>query len=215
MKLILAAALALTSSLVVDAFSVFQQPANLFKRASTSTLSRSAFAGIPSHNARGVSASSFQLNMESDFGTAMPDKPEMSFNEKMADAATQFIVDIESRLAEGVSAPPELEDLRKARDSNADGQELALKIYILLIEQGMLYDSDPDTGLLALTNFNIKEGLEIPEVKQEFAYLYKYGMGLISKGVVDIDTIKEVVKERLIDRTGLSPEEFDKWLGYE
>lgn len=124
------------------------------------------------------------------------------------------MADIESRLNEGVAAPPELEELRAARDAGADGKELALKVYILLIEQGMLYDSDPDTGKLALTNFNIKEGLDIPEVKQEFAYLYKYGMGLVQKGVVDVETIKEVVKERLISRTGQTPEEFDEWLGY-
>ena len=138
----------------------------------------------------------------------------MSFQEQMAKSATEFIADVEARLVEGVAAPPELEELRAARDANADAGELALKIYILLIETGMTYDQDPDTGSLALTNFDIKTGLEIPEVKQEFAYLYKYGMGLIAKGVVDVDTIKDVVKSRLIERTGLSPEEFDEWLGY-
>ena len=151
---------------------------------------------------------------ESDFESAMPEKPELSFQERMAEAATTFIADIESRLVEGVSAPSEMEDLRVARDAGADAGELALKIYVLLIEQGMLYDSDPDTGGLAYTNFDIKANLDVPEVKQEFAYLYKYGMGLIAKEVVDIDLIKEVVKTRLIERTGLSPKDFDSWLGY-
>jgi len=58
------------------------------------------------------------------------------------------------------------------------------------------------------------ENLEIPEVKQEFSYLYKYGMSLVAKGIVDVETIKEIVKGRLIERTGLSPEDFDEWLGF-
>lgn len=151
---------------------------------------------------------------ESDFASAMPEKPKLTFEEQMVESATTFIAELENRLKEGVAPPPELEELRQARDAGADSKELAAKIYILLIEQGMLYDQDPDDGSLSPTNFDIKANLEIPEVKQEFAYLYKYGMSLISKGVVDIDTVKEIVKERLIKRTGLTPEEFDAWLGY-
>jgi hypothetical protein len=104
--------------------------------------------------------------------------------------------------------------LRQARDAGVDSSELAAKIYILLIEQGMLYDQDPDDGSLSPTGFDIKANLDVPEVKQEFSYLYKYGISLISKGVVDVDVIKDIVKERLIQRTGLTPEEFDAWLGY-
>ncbi len=78
----------------------------------------------------------------------------------------------------------------------------------------MTYDQDPETGALTYTDYDIKANLETPEVKSEFAYLYKYGMSLIAKGVVDIDTVKSIVKKGLIERTGLSPEEFDEWLGY-
>ncbi len=175
---------------------------------------KSTMLGTAINNGRTNQISLRMSDFESDFSSAMPDKPELSFQEQMSESATTFIADIESRLTEGVSPPPELEELRAARDADADASELALKIYILLIEQGMLYDSDPDTGKLAYTNFDIKANLDIPEVKQEFAYLYRYGMGLIAKGVVDIDLIKEEVKKRLIERTGLSPEEFDSWLGY-
>jgi len=152
--------------------------------------------------------------LESDFASAMPEKPKLTYEEQMVESATTFIVDLESRLKEGVAPPPELEELRQARDAGADASELAAKIYILLIEQGMLYDQDPNDGSLSPTNFDIKANLEVPEVKQEFAYLYKYGMSLISKGVVDMETIKEIVVERLIKRTGLTPKEFDSWLGY-
>ena len=88
------------------------------------------------------------------------------------------------------------------------------KVLQLLIEQGMLYDQDPDDGTLSLTNFDIQNNLEIKEVKDEFSYLYKYGMSLCAKGILSVDTVKQIVTERLIERTGLTPEEFDSWLGY-
>ena len=68
--------------------------------------------------------------------------------------------------------------------------------------------------MLSPTNFDIKNNLDIPEVKSEFAYLYKYGMNLCFAGVIDVEIMKDIVKTRLIQRTGLSPEEFDSWLGY-
>lgn len=91
---------------------------------------------------------------------------------------------------------------------------MTLKIYELMIERGMLYDEDPDFGTLTPTEFNIKENLDVQEVKDEFGHLYKYGMTLMNKGLLTADEVKTTVLERLIKRTGLSPEEFDKWLGY-
>lgn len=82
------------------------------------------------------------------------------------------------------------------------------------IEQGMMYDVDADTGVLTPTQFDIKNNLDIPEVKAEFKHLYTYGMELIKRGMIDLETAKECVKTRLIERTGLSPEEFDEWLGF-
>eukprot|EP00557_Chaetoceros_sp_GSL56_P000996 CAMPEP_0176503886 /NCGR_PEP_ID=MMETSP0200_2-20121128/15626_1 /TAXON_ID=947934 /ORGANISM="Chaetoceros sp., Strain GSL56" /LENGTH=154 /DNA_ID=CAMNT_0017903255 /DNA_START=17 /DNA_END=481 /DNA_ORIENTATION=- len=95
-------------------------------------------------------------SFESDFASAMPEKPKLTYEEQMVESATTFIADLESRLKEGVAPPPELEELRQARDAGADASELAAKIYILLIEQGMLYDQDPDDGSLSPTNFDIK-----------------------------------------------------------
>ncbi|EJK58263.1 hypothetical protein THAOC_21629 [Thalassiosira oceanica] len=154
-------------------------------------------------------------DLGSDFASAMPAKPELSMKEKLEESATVFIADIESRLADGVDAPPEIEALKEARDSpDSDEKLLALRIYELMIEQGMLYDIDAETGKLSLTNFDIKNNLDIPEVKAEFAHLYKYGMQLIGRELIDLETCKELVQKRLIDRTGLTPEEFDEWLGY-
>ena len=101
-----------------------------------------------------------------------------------------------------------------ARKAGAGTSELTLKIYELMIERGMLYDEDPDFGTLTPTEFNIKENLDVQEVKDEFGHLYKYGMTLMNKGLLTADEVKTTVLERLIKRTGLSPEEFDKWLGY-
>lgn len=78
----------------------------------------------------------------------------------------------------------------------------------------MTYDIDADTGRLTPTQFDVKNNLGIPEVKAEFKRLYAYGIELVKRGLIDLETCKAVVKKRLIDRTGLLPEEFDKWLGY-
>ena len=161
-----------------------------------------------------VSTQLKMAGMVSDFGSAMPEKPTLTVKEQMQESATAFISNLEGRLKEGVAAPPEVEALREARDSDAGTDVLAARIYELLIEQGMLYDQDPEDGRLSLTNFDIKNNLDIPEVKDEFAYLYKYGMSLCAKGILDVETVKSIVLKRLIERTGLTPEEFDSWLGY-
>ncbi len=150
----------------------------------------------------------------SDFGTAMPEKPQQSMKEKLMESATTFIVDIENRLADGVDPPPEVETLKAARDADSDESTLALRIYELMIEQGMTYDVDAETGKLSPTQFDIKNNLDIPEVKAEFAHLYQYGMQLIARDLLDVEVAKECVKTRLIERTGMTPEEFDAWLGY-
>lgn len=154
------------------------------------------------------------MSFESDFPSAMPPKPEMTKEEKLYDAATKYISQVEDSYSEGVAPPPELESLRESRDAKADASEMAGKIYELMIEQGMRYDQNPETGKLSPTNYDIKKNLDVPEVKQEFAHLYKYGMNLIAMEMIDIDTAKEIVEKRLIQRTGLKPEEFDAWLGY-
>jgi len=149
-----------------------------------------------------------------DFPSAMPEKPQQTMQEKLEESATQFIADLSTRLGDGVDPPPEMEALKKARDEGSDENTLATKIYELMIEQGMLYDIDAETGRLTPTQFDIKANLDIPEVKSEFKHLYEYGMELIKRGLIELDTCKGIVEKRLIDRTGLSPEEFDKWLGY-
>ncbi len=154
-------------------------------------------------------------SMESDFGTAMPEKPKQTLAEMLNESATNFIVTLESRLAEGVEAPPELEKLRSARDSSdTNEKEMVKLIYELMIEQGMCYDEDAETGKLSPTDFDIPNNLEVPEVKQEFSHLYKYGMGLVQQNMMDVETCKSVVEARLIKRTGLTPQKFDEWLGY-
>jgi hypothetical protein len=160
-------------------------------------------------------------------------------DEKMAQSADGFIHTISNALGEGVEAPPELDALRQARKNGANNNELALRIYELMIEKGMMYDEEPETGkerylgmvsvqretspyinvfpatgTLTPTEFNVKENLDIPEVRNEFSHLYKYGMMMMKQGLVTSDEIKTTVLERLIKRTGLEPEEFDKWLGY-
>ena len=149
-----------------------------------------------------------------DFPSAMPEKPQLTMEERMYQSADDFLDAMDNALADKSTAPPELEALREARKANADAKEMTVKIYELMIERAMRYDEDLDTGTLTPTGFDIPNNLDVPEVKKEFAHLYSYGMMLMNKGMLEGETLKEIVIERLIKRTGLSPEEFDKWLGY-
>ena len=150
-----------------------------------------------------------------DFPTAMPEKPELTIEERINESADDFLVNMDNALAGNEDiAPPELEGLREARKANAPPAEITIKIYELMIERAMLYDEDPETSSLSLTGFDIPNNLEVPEVKKEFSHLYSYGMMLMNRGMLKSDDLKEIVIERLIKRTGLTPEEFDKWLGY-
>jgi hypothetical protein len=131
--------------------------------------------------------------------------------------ASNLIESMEKGLASGGVdvAPPELEALKCAvEDSSTTASLLSQRIYELLIEKGMRYDLDPPTGRLTPTEFNIKENLDIPAVRNEFFRQYSFGMQAAMTGVLDVEKVKEIVLERLIKRTGLSPEEFDKWLGF-
>jgi len=154
-------------------------------------------------------------DFSSDFGSAMPEKPEITLEEKMNQSADDFIENMTNALSEkSTTPPPELEALKEARKKNAPTSEITVKVYDLMIERAMLYDEDPDTGSLSPTGFDIPDNLDVPEVNKEFKHLYSYGMMLMKKGLLDGEGLKEIVLERLVKRTGLSPEEFDKWLGY-
>lgn len=149
-----------------------------------------------------------------DFPSAMPEKPQLTLQQKMEQSADEFIENMTNALGEGVEAPPELDELKQLRQESTDPSTLALKIYQLMIERGMRYDEAPETGTLTPTEFNIRDNLQIKEVRDEFGHLYRYGMLLMDRGLLTADQVKETVLERLIKRTGLSPEEFDTWLGY-
>lgn len=166
-------------------------------------------AYVPAMLSRPTGLSSSCLQM-SDFSSAMP---EATAEDKMNASADKFIVEFTNNLGEGVDAPPELAALAEAREKGAGFDEIAMKTYELMIEQGMLYDVDED-NVLTPTNFDIKANLETPEVKVEFARLYKYGIALADRGIITVDNVKSIVSEKLIARTGMTPEEFDKWLGY-
>ena len=163
---------------------------------------------------RKPSSSSLVRLQMSDFPSAMPPKPQKSLQVKMEESADQVIENLTYSLGEGVEPPPELEELKQARATGAGYQELAHKIYEVMIERGMRYDEAPISGILTPTEFDIKTNLDVKEVKEEFLYLYKYGMMLMDMGLLTADQVTETVKERLVKRTGLSPQEFDTWLGY-
>jgi hypothetical protein len=210
MKLVYSVAFIVSALEVAHAFS---STAFIIRSAQTSKFSQ----GVTFKQNRPAAAASstcLRADFSSDFASAMPSKPVLSVEEKMRQSADTFIETMTNSLGQGVEAPPELVALREARESDASTQDLAMRIYELMIERGMRYDEEADTGTLTPTEFDVKSNLDIKEVKDEFAYLYKYGMMLVEQGLLDVDQVKSAVQERLIARTGLAPEEFDAWLGY-
>jgi hypothetical protein len=167
-------------------------------------------------NVPSYSSSSSVLLYMSDFDSpsAMPAETQLTLEERIEASADYCVETMTNALGEGVEAPPELKALKQACTDGADVPQLNLMIYELMIERGMLYDEAPETGILTLTEFDIKDNLDVQEVKDEFFYLYNYGMQLIYQGFLSTDDVKTAVLERLIKRTGLSPEEFDTWLGF-
>jgi hypothetical protein len=189
----------------------------------SSMLAAEAFVLVPPRMIGMVQRSSTPTNrraavlhssMESDFASAMPAQPEATSFDRLRSSGNDFATGTRSYLADGVPAPPELVALEDALESNADEKVLAGRIYELMIEIGMIYDKEPETGILTPTEYDIKANLDVLEVKQEFFYLYKYGMSVIQRGLIDLEEAKAIIQDRLVARTGLSPEEFDKWLGF-
>lgn len=131
-----------------------------------------------------------------------------------AENAARHFAGMSDALAPGVDPPPEVDALRKALDEGADEETLMTRVYELMCEQAMLFDQDPETGMFVVTEADYVTGRDVPELKEKIGYIYGYGMGLVTEGMLGVEACKGIVQSRLIERTGLAPEEFDKWLGY-
>jgi len=132
--------------------------------------------------------------------------------EAFEQAAKQYLEEIGSCLGPGMTPPPEFEAVKNALDNGEKMTVLAARMYDLMCEQGMIYDKVD--GVLVPTEVNYKTDYDKPEVKTKVGYIYQYGINLIKRGIIEVDDVKSSVKERLIARVGLTPEEFDEWLGY-
>ena len=53
----------------------------------------------------------------------------------------------------------------------------------------------------------------VPEVKQQFQYLYQYGFSLFAQGLLTEESLPRVVQSELCDRLGMDGEAFEAWLG--
>ncbi|KAL7565389.1 hypothetical protein ACA910_003583 [Epithemia clementina (nom. ined.)] len=153
--------------------------------------------------------------MESDFASAFPSNTTLSFSERIVQQADDFIRQVRGGLGDQVEAPPELTVLEEAVEAGETNPQLLSKLmYELMVECGLSYDKDPETGIMTPTQFDIPQNLDVPEVKKEFFHLYTYGMQLISLNLLTLDEVKDICQTRMIPRTGLEPAEFDAWLGF-
>jgi hypothetical protein len=133
--------------------------------------------------------------------------------------ANDLLRSMKDGLQKGGDKDDEIEEMKALQqaidDPSSSASLLSQRIYELLIEKGMRYDLDTDTGALTKTQFSdLTELLDNRAVKNEFFRLYSFGMQAAATGVLDVETVKSIVEDRLVSRTGLSPLEFDKWLGF-
>jgi hypothetical protein len=133
--------------------------------------------------------------------------------------ANDLLRSIKDGLQKGGDKDDEIEEMKALQqvidDPSSSASLLSQRIYELLIEKGMRYDLDTDTGALTKTQFSdLTQLLDNRAVKNEFFRLYSFGMQTAATGVLDVETVKRIVEDRLVSRTGLSPLEFDKWLGF-
>lgn len=133
--------------------------------------------------------------------------------------AAQLIESFQDGLAKGgadADLPEEAVALQTAMDDPASSVALlSQRIYEFMIEKAMRYDLNPATGALTPTKFtDLQNMLGNVAVKNEFFRQYSFGMQAAMTGVLDVETVQDVVQERLISRTGLTPDAFDAWLGF-
>lgn len=185
------------------------------------------------------------IQMESDFVSTFLPNVNMTYAERIVKQADDFCRQVRGSLGPNVEGPPELLVLEQAveesfpptmttttttgddsvakkdKDDNKaemdHSKRLARLMYELMIECGLQFDKDPDTGIMTPTQFDnafIQENLDLPEIKDEFFHLYTYGLQLISMNVLTLDEVRDIAQTRIIPRSGLDPPAFDAWLGF-
>ena len=127
----------------------------------------------------------------------------------IAEMATQQATQVRERI--GMAVPPkELGTLEEKIKSGSDN-DIGVAMYELLCALTLNYDADPGSG--EVTPNNAPDTLETTdEVAGKMTYLYKYGMRMVSQGLFDVDTLKDLIVRLLANRVNMSGEELDSWL---
>lgn len=110
-----------------------------------------------------------------------------------------------------VPPPPELLALETSVEKGAASVELGQKMFELLCTMTLDFVTDPVSKTVKpAENPEVLE--KTPELQSKMTYLYTYGMRMLTGGLMEIDTLKDLVVEKLATRVGMTGEELDAWL---
>ena len=127
----------------------------------------------------------------------------------MAEMATSAVDSILGMLDDGVDPPPSLGSL-KAAISEGEATAIAQMLYTVLSEQTLDYDVSEDGKLVpTVADYSNKEDALALE---KMSYIYTYGIKMYKSGILDGESLKKIVLERLAGRVGMDGPQFDKWL---
>lgn len=133
-------------------------------------------------------------------------------------SAPQAVVDMAKDQAKNLRtilgsmpAPPELVALEASVEKGAAAVELGQKMFELLCTMTLDFVTDPESKTVKpAENPDVLD--KTPELQSKMTYLYTYGMRMLTSGLLEIDTLKELIVAKLASRVGMTGEELDAWL---
>ena len=83
----------------------------------------------------------------------------------------------------------------------------------LLVDQALDYDTLETDGQVVLVPTSVDyTNLEDPRIKDKMKYVYTYGIGMYTRGMMEAEQLKAIVLERLAGRIGMDGPAFDRYL---
>ena len=130
-------------------------------------------------------------------------------------AASEHASKMKKALAPG-SKVAALDALEKCVADGGSKTDIGEKMFALLCYQTCFIRVEGEgTGSATLVPDEENACLDpsVPEVKQQFQYLYQYGFSLFAQGLLTEESLPRVVQSELCDRLGMDGEAFEAWLG--
>lgn len=111
-----------------------------------------------------------------------------------------------------LAAPPELEALEEGVKKDLSNAELGERMFLLLIKMTLDYKTDPASQTVQIIDHPGETLEKTDDLQGKMQYLYTYGVRMMTTGLIDVDTLKEIVETKCAKRVGLTGQELDDWV---